>query len=363
MLGFLASAACLVQREVEAEGVSVLRRADNAEGDQLLLKTEGEQPPKGAGSLVLSRTGDNQQDEARLRETGHQRVLQADGQVAEKHVLFNEDPAPGPEEDDWTNLLGADWDLGEEEFEHTQGFPKEKPTVPREDVPREFQNLYNEPTQELATLFDDAYDYKLQHDPPEEVKYLTHDEVVDLNAMLFPGRQSTRMTQTDRDSVAHSHESCEWCDAPQQKFFGHEQFQTMEAKSYAIVRAIAQQHPFEDGNKRTASLAVVLFLDKNGFKLKTTLPREDVLVFEKILKYYGRSTERYFRSTMEPLAEEVLQELVGTFVDEGVQDSADSIDDHKLAFMDVLARMTVPKTGDEPPLTFGPKQAVNPREA
>ncbi len=49
-----------------------------------------------------------------------------------------------------------------------------------------------------------------------------------------------------------------------QNVFGEELYVTIHEKAAAIMRGIIADHPFADGNKRTASLAALTFSDING---------------------------------------------------------------------------------------------------
>jgi len=52
--------------------------------------------------------------------------------------------------------------------------------------------------------------------------------------------------------------------APKQVVFGAEQYQTIFEKAAVYVRNIIGDHPFVDGNKRTAVTVAVMFLLRNG---------------------------------------------------------------------------------------------------
>ncbi|MDG6939818.1 MAG: type II toxin-antitoxin system death-on-curing family toxin [Nitrososphaerota archaeon] len=54
---------------------------------------------------------------------------------------------------------------------------------------------------------------------------------------------------------------------PQTVVFGHEPYGTLLAKAMALVEAICKWHPFVDGNKRTAMLALMVFLRVNDVHL------------------------------------------------------------------------------------------------
>ncbi len=61
--------------------------------------------------------------------------------------------------------------------------------------------------------------------------------------------------------------------APQQIVFGQEQYSTPFEKAAVYFRNIVADHPFVDGNKRTAVTTSVIFLKRNGYKL-TARPKE-----------------------------------------------------------------------------------------
>lgn len=54
---------------------------------------------------------------------------------------------------------------------------------------------------------------------------------------------------------------------PQMKIFGKELYPTIWQKAAFIMQKITKKHLFADGNKRTALLATLVFLDKNGYIL------------------------------------------------------------------------------------------------
>ncbi|QQS17986.1 type II toxin-antitoxin system death-on-curing family toxin [Candidatus Saccharibacteria bacterium] len=55
-----------------------------------------------------------------------------------------------------------------------------------------------------------------------------------------------------------------------QEVFGSELYATVYVKAAAIVRGIVADHPFIDGNKRTAMLAGLTSMGINGIKLEST---------------------------------------------------------------------------------------------
>lgn len=55
---------------------------------------------------------------------------------------------------------------------------------------------------------------------------------------------------------------------PRQTFDGHELYPTLTKKAAILYYSLIKNHPFENGNKRTATAALLVFLFINGFRLK-----------------------------------------------------------------------------------------------
>ncbi|QKG83041.1 type II toxin-antitoxin system death-on-curing family toxin [Kroppenstedtia pulmonis] len=55
---------------------------------------------------------------------------------------------------------------------------------------------------------------------------------------------------------------------PQAEYFGEELFPTLWDKVGALTQSLIQEHPFNNGNKRTAFACLWLFLNRNGYRLK-----------------------------------------------------------------------------------------------
>lgn len=62
--------------------------------------------------------------------------------------------------------------------------------------------------------------------------------------------------------------------APQQILFGVEQYPTAFDKAAVYIHNIIHDHPFVDGNKRTAMLAGLTFLEQNDYKCDNFKPTE-----------------------------------------------------------------------------------------
>ena len=97
-------------------------------------------------------------------------------------------------------------------------------------------------------------------------KYLTLEEVLRLHFQVvedFGGSHGVR----DEGRLASL------IKAPRQEVFGAEQYPDIFQKAAVYIRNIIADHPFIDGNKRTAVACVGIFLMRNGYQL-TALPKE-----------------------------------------------------------------------------------------
>jgi death-on-curing protein len=57
---------------------------------------------------------------------------------------------------------------------------------------------------------------------------------------------------------------------PQATFDGQDLYPDLFQKTAALMESLAQNHPFVDGNKRTAITSAAMFLLQNGRSLQTT---------------------------------------------------------------------------------------------
>ena len=67
---------------------------------------------------------------------------------------------------------------------------------------------------------------------------------------------------------------------PQMVVFGHELYPTLWLKAAYIMQKVTKKHIFVDGNKRTAYLATLLFLRKNGWGLRLNADEGEALIIQ-----------------------------------------------------------------------------------
>jgi death on curing protein len=93
--------------------------------------------------------------------------------------------------------------------------------------------------------------------------YLTLEEILRLHYQLiedFGGSHGVRDEGRLKSVI----------DAPKQSVFGEEQYPTVLHKAAVYLRNIVGDHPFSDGNKRTAITVCGIFLTRNGYELIAT---------------------------------------------------------------------------------------------
>jgi death on curing protein len=98
--------------------------------------------------------------------------------------------------------------------------------------------------------------------------YLTPDDVIRLNErQVGPGALRDRFLLVSA------------VERPQASAFGEDAYPDIHTKAAALLQSLAGNHPFVDGNKRTAFLAVIVFYSLNGWLLQA----EDVEIIHLVI--------------------------------------------------------------------------------
>lgn len=92
------------------------------------------------------------------------------------------------------------------------------------------------------------------------VRYLTKEQILLIHSMLIDETGGSHGIR-DHGTIL----SLE--DFPRQSVFGKELYGTVFKKAAVYARTIIFNHPFVDGNKRTAMTAASVFLENNGYKV------------------------------------------------------------------------------------------------
>lgn len=93
------------------------------------------------------------------------------------------------------------------------------------------------------------------------MRYVSYSELIFINGRLLgdvaiqTGKQKVR----DVDLLLASEQR------PQASAFGQDAYPDIRQKSAVLLHSLARNHPFKDGNKRTATVAMLFFLQVNGY--------------------------------------------------------------------------------------------------
>lgn len=99
--------------------------------------------------------------------------------------------------------------------------------------------------------------------------YLTSEDVLDIAAAACPDMRIVVRDAGLLESAAHR---------PSAAMFGEEAYPDLIDKAAALLQSLAINHPFFDGNKRTAWLSCVTFLAINGVDLRPDIDEAERLV-------------------------------------------------------------------------------------
>jgi death-on-curing protein len=89
------------------------------------------------------------------------------------------------------------------------------------------------------------------------MQYLTVEDIIEINEEILGGAPALRDLGMLESAVMR----------PQASAFGEDAYPTLMEKAGALMHSLVLNHPFVDGNKRTATIALVDFLEINGFRV------------------------------------------------------------------------------------------------
>ena len=96
-------------------------------------------------------------------------------------------------------------------------------------------------------------------------KYLTYNEVLAIHSTAIGNNDGSQDVSC---CVRYEEGLYSALAQPKQHVFGKELYPTLFKKAAVYIFLITKNHPFVDGNKRTALLSSLIFLEKNGVFLE-----------------------------------------------------------------------------------------------
>ena len=95
----------------------------------------------------------------------------------------------------------------------------------------------------------------------EQVTSLSVDDIIGLH------EEALTLGAGGSEGIRSHHQLASAALQPYQSVFGEDAYPTIPEKAAAHAYFLAESQPFVDGNKRTAALALTVFLDLNSFEL------------------------------------------------------------------------------------------------
>jgi len=93
-----------------------------------------------------------------------------------------------------------------------------------------------------------------------DIRYLTLSELIYINGTLLNKPQISSGEQQIRDLQLLEAAAAR----PAASAFGEDAYPTLREKAAALLHSVARNHPFTDGNKRTATVGMIFMLRVNG---------------------------------------------------------------------------------------------------
>ena len=97
-------------------------------------------------------------------------------------------------------------------------------------------------------------------------RFVTVDELIYINEQL-PSEQPIHKILKGKQKVRDMDLLEAAVGRPMQTVFGAEAYPTLAEKAAALLHSLARNHPFADGNKRTATVGALFMLSVNGLRV------------------------------------------------------------------------------------------------
>lgn len=130
------------------------------------------------------------------------------------------------------------------------------------------------------------------------MRYLTVSELVYINGKLLNNVKILKGTQEIRDMALLEAAAAR----PAASAFGQDAYPELPEKVAALVHSLVRNHPFTDGNKRTAVVAAVFMLEVNGWRV-CWLPEEALTMILSVAEGQRDSAELAAWFPLEPCPE------------------------------------------------------------
>lgn len=113
------------------------------------------------------------------------------------------------------------------------------------------------------------------------MKYLRLEEATEINQKLI-----TRYSNKEIIGVKDHNMLEAAIERPKQSAFGEDAYSSIYDKATALFESLAKNHPFQNGNKRTAYACMAYFLYENGYLLKMNYKVASDLTVDMVVGKY-----------------------------------------------------------------------------
>ncbi|RZV06523.1 death-on-curing protein [Natrinema hispanicum] len=134
----------------------------------------------------------------------------------------------------------------------------------------------------------------MMDEEPESISYLSADDIRDIHELIVESNADTTAGVSSPGDIEYAVEHI------QEGHFGQVP-QSLHEKSFQLLRLIAANHPFVDGNKRTALMSTRIFYALNGLRfdydrtikeiLKELAIDESSVDVDNVISYLQEHTE------------------------------------------------------------------------
>lgn len=116
------------------------------------------------------------------------------------------------------------------------------------------------------------------------MKFLTLEQAIEINNRLIKRYSPTEMVGVKDMGMLQSA-----IGRPQQSVFGNDAYPSIFDKATSLFESLAKNHPFQNGNKRTAFTCMVYFLHINGQQFKMNQKQAEDFTVDMVVGKYNFS--------------------------------------------------------------------------
>lgn len=115
----------------------------------------------------------------------------------------------------------------------------------------------------------------------DQIIYLTTNQVITINTIQIQKYSPREQIGVKEPGLLDSA-----LNRPKQSLFGNDAYPTIYEKTAALTESLAKNHPFFNGNKRTALASLIIFLKLNGVTWTMDVIKEQDFIVDIVANVY-----------------------------------------------------------------------------